>query len=473
MLPLLLATLLVPAQQPNIVLINADDLGINDLGCYGRTDHATPHLDRLASEGMRFTSAYCGQPICSPSRAALLTGKHAARLHLTTYLPGRADAPSQKLLHPRIRQQLPREEITLAEYLRRAGYATACIGKWHLGGKGAGPADFGFTTVFAAKANTTPSATEGGKGEYELTRRAEQFLSDHRDRPFFLYLAHNNPHIPLAARDELIKKHAKAFHPLYAAVIETLDDSVGQLLRKLDELKLRERTVVLFTSDNGGLHVPELRDHAPTHNSPFRAGKGFLYEGGLRIPLIVRFPGVVRPGTVQHTPVLQTDLVPTLLELVGRDIPTGLDGISFAGLLRGKELPARSLYWHFPHYNNQGGRPGGAVRQGDWKLVHHYDTNRSELYHLGEDPGEKDDRAAREPARVRQMLADLVAWRKQIGAQENTPNPDFDPALYRQLYEDVDVSKLRPARTAAEMTPGLQRWRQLMDRVVSGKKATR
>src|SRR5262245_11939930 len=237
-----------PARKPNIVFILADDLGINDLSCYGRKDQATPHLDRLASQGMRFTSSYCAQPICSPSRAAILTGKTPARLHLTTFLPGRADAPSQKLLHPKINQQLPLEEKTLAELLGEAGYATGCIGKWHLGNKGFTPKEQGFDFFHAGTASTEPSETEGGKGEYDLTAHAVKFIEDNKDKPFFLYLPHNNPHIPLAAKPELVAKYKDSFNPLYAAVVHTLDDAVGKVLAKLDDLKLSDNTIVVFTS---------------------------------------------------------------------------------------------------------------------------------------------------------------------------------------------------------------------------------
>jgi arylsulfatase A-like enzyme len=468
----MLLLLVTPAQaaRPNVVLVNADDLGINDLGCYGRKDHATPNLDRLARQGLRFTSAYCAQPICSPSRAALLTGKHPARLHLTTYLPGRPDTNAQKLLHPKIRMELPLEETTIAEVFREAGYATACIGKWHLGGKGFGPGEQGFDFVFAGRANTMPSVSEGGKGEYELTARAIEFLEAKRGKPFFLYLAHNSPHIPLAAKPELVKKNAVAFNPVYAAVIETLDDAVGKLLARLDELRLAEDTIVLFMSDNGGLHVPEGREDPPTHNTPYRAGKGFLYEGGLRVPLIVRWPGKIKPG-VTAAPVVNTDLLPTLCDLAGLKAPAGLDGVSFAGLLTGKGEPeARTLYWHFPHYNNQGGRPSGAVREGVWKLIEFYDTGASELYRLDEDIGESKNLAAEEPARPAGLKAKLAAWRKAVHAQENRPNPDCDEALYRRLYVETDVSKLRPAKTAAEMTKTLAGWRKAMDEAVARRK---
>lgn len=450
--------------RPNIVLLLADDLGVNDLGCYGRAEHRTPNLDRLAAEGLRFTSAYCAQPICSPSRAAILTGKAPARLRLTTYLPGRPDTRSQKLLHPKIRQELPLEERTLAEALRDAGYATAALGKWHLGGRGFGPEAQGFEVVFAGRANTAPSAEEGGKGEYELTARAEAFVRENRSRPFFLYLAHPTPHIPLGARPERVAAYRDAFHPVYAAMMETMDDAVGRLLKTLDDLGLRERTIVIFSSDNGGLHVPEGREDPPTHHGPYRAGKGFLYEGGLRVPLLVRWPGRIPAGRVVEDPVVNTDFMPTLLELAGLEVPGGLDGVSLAGLWTGRGRPApRAFLWHFPHYTNQGGRPGGAIREGDWKLVEHYEDGRAELFNLARDMGESEDLAAREPGRAEALRRKLAEWRRSAGAQENAPNPDFDPALHRALYEDTDVSRLRPAARAAEMTPRLAAWRRAMD----------
>lgn len=452
--------------RPNVILILADDLGENDLGCYGRKDQHTPHLDKLASEGMRFTASYCAQPICSPSRAALLTGKAPARLHLTNYLPGRPDTRAQPLLQPKIRQELPLEEQTLAEILKGAGYATACMGKWHLGGKSFGPGQQGFDVVFPGRANTPPSATEGGKGEYELTAHAEAFVTAHRDRPFFLYLAHNNPHIPLAAKADLVAKNHAAFNPLYAAVVETLDDSVGRLLARLDGLGLRDRTIVVFTSDNGGLHVPEGRDDPPTHNTPFRAGKGFVYEGGLRVPLFIRWPARIRAGTVTSVPVVNTDLMPTLLELLGLRLPHGLDGVSYARLLCGTGEPSsRPLFWHFPHYTNQGGRPAGAVREGNWKLIEQYEDGRLELFNLARDPGESRDLSSEQPQRAAALKEKLAAWRKAVGAQECVANPDFDPLLYRQLYVDTDVSRLTTAPTAAEITRQLAAWRKGIDTV--------
>jgi arylsulfatase A-like enzyme len=454
--------------RPNVVFILADDLGINDLGCYGRKDQETPRLDRLARQGARFTNAYA-QPVCSPTRAALMTGKAPARLHLTTFLPGRADAPSQKLLHPKIELQLPLKEKTIGRLLHEGGYRTACIGKWHLGGAGFTPDKHGFDVVHAGKATTPPSEVEGGKGEYDLTRHALQFIEDNRDRPFFLYLAHNNPHIPLGAKQDLIKKYKDSFNPTYAAMIRTLDDCVGQVLDKLDELRLAERTLVVFASDNGGLHVLESPESPSTHNTPYRAGKGFLYEGGLRVPLIVRWPGHVKAERSVETPVIEADWTPTLLEACGVKPPGPLDGVSLVKLLDGGELPARPLYWHFPHYTNQGSRPGGAIHDGDWKLIEHYEDGRTELFNLAKDPGETRNLAQAEPKRAAELKAKLGAWRKEVGAQENTLNPKFDPALHKALYEDVDVSMLKSSATAADMRPGLQGWRKLMNDVLKAK----
>src|SRR6184192_2824292 len=450
--------------RPNIVFILADDLGPNDLACCGRREHHTPNLDRLAAEGSRFTCAYVAQPICSPSRAAILTGKAPARLHLTTYLPGRPDCPSQKLLHPIIEQQLPLAERTLAEQLRDAGYATACIGKWHLGGDGFLPTDQGFDLYHPGNAVTKPSATEGGKGEYDLTARAIEFVQKNRDRPFFLYLAHNSPHIPYSARAELIAKHSGAFEPVYAALIETLDDTVGLLLAKLDALGLRDRTLVIFTSDHGGLHVPEGPHARITHNTPFRAGKGYLYEGGLRVPLIARWPGKIPAGRVVDTPVINTDWLPTLVEIAGARTPRHLDGVSIASLLLGRGEPkTRRFYWHFPHYTNQGSQPAGAIRDGDWKLVEHYEDRRVELFNLAKDISETTDLSGREPRRAARLKNGLAAWRQRVGAQTNTPNTSFDPALHRELYVDFAPSAFDPLRADAETWARVAAWRKQMD----------
>src|SRR3984957_1246091 len=300
--------------RPNILFILCDDLGINDLHCYGRKDHHTPNLDRLATQGTRFTCAYCAQAICSQSRAAILTGKTPARLHLTTYLPGRPDCVSQKVLQAEIEMQVPLTERMLPQYFKEAGYACGAFGKWHVGGTRFGPLEHGFDFYHAGKADTKPSATEGGKGEYGLTAAAERFIETNKDRPFLVYLAHNTPHIPYAAQEDRIKNNEGAFEPVYAGVIETLDDTVGRLLAKLDSLKLEDKTIVIFTSDNGGLHVPEGSHPKVTHNTPYRAGKGFVYEGGLRIPLIVRWPGHVPANKVVNEPVINTDWIPTLLE---------------------------------------------------------------------------------------------------------------------------------------------------------------
>lgn len=456
------------ARPPNIVFILADDLGVNDLGAYGRKEHRTPNLDRLAAEGLRFTTAYVASPICSPSRAAIMTGRAPARLHLTTYIPGRPDTSSQKLLHPAMRQHLPLEETTLAEQLRDAGYATAAIGKWHLGGAGFAPHDQGFDVHYAGQPTTKASDTEGGKGEYDLTREAVRFIDANRERPFFLYLAHNNPHIPYgSAKPHLIEAHRHAFDPAYAATLETLDDSVGRLLAHLDAAGLRERTVVIFTSDNGGLHVPEGPHARVTHNAPFRAGKGYVYEGGLRVPLIVHGPGLAKQRVID-TPMVNADWLPTLVDIGGARPARDLDGVTQVQLLRTGQpaTTSRTFFWHLPHYTNQGSRPAGAIRDGRWKLVEHYDSDEPELFDLDADVGETRDLAKADPARTAAMRQRLRDWRRSVGAQENTANPSVDPSLYRQLYVEFDSTKFDPLRANSETWAAVAVWRTRMNAAV-------
>ncbi len=470
---LITATVLVGAEnanKPNILFILTDDLGINDLACYGRKEHNTPNLDRLAKEGLRFTRAYCSLPICSPSRAGIMTGKNPAALHLTTFLPGRPDCPSQKLLHPVIEQNLPLNEKTIAEYLKEIGYATAYIGKWHLGGKGFTPKEQGFDFYHPGNAITKPSATEGGKGEYDLTRTAIKFMETNKNNPFFIYLAHNTPHIPYSAIDKLIEKNKNAFEPVYAALIETLDDTVGMLLRELDELDLSENTLVVFTSDNGGLHVPELNHKIITHNNPYRAGKGYLYEGGLRIPLIVRWKGHIPKGKVINSPVINTDWLPTFLKLLNLQTPAGLDGKSILDtLLSGKETETeRRFCFHFPHYTNQGSRPTGAIIEGKWKLIENYEDGSLELYNLETDISEQHNLAKSETVIANRLNKLLSNWRNNNNVQTNSLNPNFNPELHRKLYIDSDPSLFNPLTTKDFQQ--ILEWRKLMDEVVKMKR---
>jgi arylsulfatase A len=455
------------AEKPNLVVILADDMGVNDLGCYGRSGRRTPHLDRLAADGKRFTAAYA-QAVCSPSRAALLTGLHPARVQITNFLPGRADWPGHRLLQPALPDGLGTDRLTLAERLREQGYATACVGKWHLGARPPlDPASRGFDGVFSGKANTQPSQSEGGKGEFGQASKAIEFLEKNSDRPFFLYLAMDNPHVPLAAQADRIQANEKGYHPVYDAMVETLDAAVGRVLERVDTLGLREKTMVVFASDNGGLHIPEIGFAAPTHNSPYRAGKGFLYEGGLRDPLIVRWPGRIAPGEVE-VPVSLGDLTPTMLDLLGVGPMSPADFISLKPLLLGQgSLPERPLYWHMPNYTNQGGRPSGAMREGDWKLIEHFEDGRLELFDLKADPGEKRDMAAVDPARVASMRGKLEAWRRSLEAKMPRGNPKFNPSLWAECYGKVDVSQVEPKATGEATSAPLKEWRAAMDRISS------
>ncbi|MHC4873515.1 MAG: sulfatase [Planctomycetota bacterium] len=449
--------------KPNIVFILCDDLGINDLHCYGREDHNTPNLDRLAEEGTRFTSAYASQAICSASRAGLLTGLNPARLHLTTYLPGRSNRVSHRVLHPEIMMHVPLSIKTLPRYFKEAGYKTGFIGKWHIG-ENPGPAEHGFDYVYhpGEGRNTEPSEAEGGKAEYELTNETIKFIEENKDQSFVAYLGHYTPHIPYAAKQHLVDKNKDTFEPVYAALIETLDNTIGLINDKLDELGLAENTIFIFTSDNGGLHVPEGRHERVTHNTPFRAGKGYVYEGGQRVPVIVRWPGKVPAGRVIDKPVNNIDWIPTLLEMGGAEAPVGLDGISFAEGLKGGDIPERTIFWHFPHYTNQGGRPSGAVRDGKWLLVELYDEDRKELYDLSEDISEKKDLAAEYPEKVSELSDAFDKWRKDNDVQYNTPNPECDEKLFNNLYVDFDPSKFDPLTASEADWQRVAQWRKDM-----------
>jgi len=449
------------ADRPNVILIVIDDMGWADLGCFGSKLHKTPNIDRLAAGGVRFTQGYAACPVCSPTRAAIMTGKWPGRLHLTDWLPGRGDLPAQRLARPAFRQQLPLEEVTIAELLRDAGYATASIGKWHLGGAGFGPQQQGFDSNVAGDAGGSPPGyfapfartNNAGKttgrslvglddapaGSYLtdlLNDATVRFIEQHRDQPFFLYLPHYTVHIPLQAQEELITRYpaggdfrGQQNNPVYAAMIESLDEGIGRILAKLDELKLAENTIVIFTSDNGGLATLEGPHTPATSNAPLREGKGFLYEGGIRVPLVIRWPAGIKPGQTTEQVASSVDLLPTLAELCGIKISHAVDGISLAAVLKGDRatVDRDAIYWHYPHYANQGGRPGGAVRAGDWKLIEFYETGRRELFNLKTDPRESKNLAAQEPARVQQLAALLDNWRRAVGAQMMTPNPGYRP----------------------------------------------
>lgn len=450
------AAVRAPGAKPNIVFILMDDLGWADTGCYGSTFYKTPHIDRLAKEGIRFTDAYAAAPVCSPTRASILTGKYPARLHLTDWLPGRADRPDQMLLRPAIQQALPLQELVMPEVLKKLGYVTASIGKWHLGGQGFLPQNQSFDVNIAGTAagsppgyfppystgrGTLPGLEKAEAGEYltdRLTAEAEKFIEANKNRPFFLYFPHYAVHIPLGAKQEMIKKYEQSrpssgtqTNAVYAAMVESMDESVGRILKKLETLGLAENTMVIFTSDNGGLSVKEGPKTPATSNAPLRAGKGYLYEGGIREPLIVKWPAVIRPGAVSATPVSSVDFFPTLLEAAGADAKTypPTDGLSLLPLLKGSTngLGRTELFWHYPHYSNQGGKPSGAIRSGDYKLLEFYEDGRWELYNLKEDLNERNNLAEKRPKQAAALQARLDAWRRATQAQMMLPNPAHKP----------------------------------------------
>lgn len=452
------------ARPPNIVLILADDLGWSDVGCQGADLIETPRIDALAREGLRFTQAYA-MPVCSPTRSMLMTGKHAARLGITVWIEKTIRPPAgQRLLEGKSNHDLPLSEITLAARLRERGYLTALLGKWHLGDGRHFPEAHGFDvniggTHWGAPAtywwpyrgaieSRSPAGVVqhseyryvshlefGRPGEYltdRLTDEALRVIDRAEGKPFFVYLAHHAVHSPLEAKEEDVKYFEAKRRPgmrhqnaTYAAMVKSLDESVGRVLDHLRARQLEDNTIVIFTSDNGGFIGTTRGQSTPTtNNAPLRSGKGSVYEGGIRVPFIVKWPGKTPRGRVCEQPVSLADVYPTLV--APEDAATALDGIDLKPLLANPatRLSRDALFFHFPHYYATSS-PVSAVRAGDWKLIEYFEDRRLELYNLARDPSEQTNLAPGEPARAAELRARLDRWRRDVGAQLPTPNPGF------------------------------------------------
>jgi len=432
------------ADQPNIVFILSDDQGWHQAGCYGSDFYETPNIDRLADAGMKFTSAYAACQVCSPTRAAIMTGKYPARLHITNYIPGSADKfPDAKLRVPEWRKYLSLQEVTVAETMKDAGYATGHFGKWHLNkdkkyklGRPRDPGSQGFDDVLTTH---KPGAGPGSRYENdahhvrEITESSLAFIEENRDQPFFCYVTHNSIHRPITERKELIAKYqAKPgsdradLDPILGAMMETLDKSVGEILDKLDELELTDKTIVIFYSDNGCMWGAEVL-------KPLRGGKAQIWEGGIRVPLVVRWPGVVEPGSVCDVPVTSVDWFPTLLGAVGQKVTAAdIDGESILPLLaQTGGLKRDAIYWHYPHYHHQGGFPSGAIRRRNYKLIEWFEKSIDgietpgalQLYDLERDISEQHDISKEQPQLTMQLYNDLKSWREKVNAQEMRSNP--------------------------------------------------
>jgi len=447
------------SQRTNIVLFLIDDIGWKDVGCNGSTFYQTPNIDCLAQDGVRFTNAYAACALCSPTRAAILTGKYPARLLLTDWLPSGRWNPKARLREGRFVRGLPLEEVTLAEALREASYRTASIGKWHLGSEPFSlPQHHGFDVTIAGNAHGAPGSyfypydgdwaipttglrakwnvlPDGKPGEYltdRLTAEAVTFIRDNRDRPFFLYFPHYAVHTPLQAKEAIIAKYDKIPEaqrqgkPAYAAMVEGVDQSVGRVMDTLKELGLEQNTVVIFTSDNGGFYNA-------TSNAPLRANKGAYYEGGIRVPLIIKWPGVTPPGGVCAEPVISTDLYPTCLAAAGQPLRPNqhLDGLNLQPLLsdNARTLGREALFWHYPHYNEHPSSvPSSVIRKGPWKLIETFDPEGVELYNLAEDLSETRNLVSERADLVRELRGKLDAWRRDVVAEMMRPNPYYDPS---------------------------------------------
>jgi len=445
-----------PTHAKNVIFFLVDDLGWADLSCYGSTFHETPAIDALAQSGVRFTHAYAACPVCSPTRASIITGRHPVRVGITDWIPGQniESKPISRFLHIHDNDQLPLDEITFAEVLKKEKYQTCFVGKWHLGDKGFLPTDQGYDVNYGGFSRGSPPGgyyapfrnpylPDKTSGEYltsRLTDEAIRFINK-RDpnRPFLMSFCYYNVHTPIQAdtrsvayyqqkttslkgdtpteREHEGQTRLRQDNPDYASMVAAVDTSIDRMLKALDEQNIAHETIIIFFSDNGGLSTKKTA--GPTCNLPLRAGKGWLYEGGVREPLIIRAPGVSKPGLVVNTPVVSMDFFPTILELCDvspKTTPT-LDGRSIVGLLQGEEAATdRTLYWHYPHYHGSTWTPGASIRSGRWKLIEFYHLEKVELYDLQADPGERKNLSAIYPQRVLELRNKLSKWQKQMGA---------------------------------------------------------
>ena len=459
------------ADRPNVVFILADDLGWRDLSIQGSSFYETPNIDRIGHEGMRFQQGYATCQVCSPSRASIMTGKYPARLAITDWIGAAAGTDwkrNTKLLPAHYQHQLSRDETTLAEAFREGGYRTFFAGKWHLGGEGSFPEDHGFDINVGGhhrgsppggffSTYTNPKMKSGPAGEYlplRLGRETAKFIEENKDRPFLAYLSFYMVHAPLETTQALWAKYRNKAaqqpkpnhrfivdrtspvrqvqdHPVYGGMVEAMDQAVGIVLDTLDRLGLDDNTIVVFTSDNGGVSAG---DGKATSNLPFRGGKGRQWEGGVREPYFIKWPGVVQPNSLSDVPAIGTDFYPTLMEMTGLPLrpKQHVDGVSLVPVLKGGAIAERPLFWHYPHYGNQGGEPSSMIREGDWKLIYYHEDGRCELYFLTGDKGEQKDLASEHKNKVQSMFQKLVVWLQETNARMPFLNPSFDDALHRK-----------------------------------------
>lgn len=495
--------------RPNIVFILADDLGYHDLSCTGSTYYETPNIDRIAREGTIFTTGYSASQVCSPSRASLFTGRSPARHGITDYIGARYGTAWRKqqryskLLPASYDTALHHAYTTLPEALKAGGYKTFLAGKWHLGNQGSWPEDHGFDVniggwgygspaggYFSPWKNPKLENKEPGENlSICLAKETAKFIRENNPNttgtPFFTFLSFYAVHGPIQTTRDKWKKYRdkaekrgiadKGFemakylpmrqvqdNPVYAGLVETMDDAVGIVLRALEEAGIADNTIVIFTSDNGGVSAG---DAFATANLPLRGGKGYQFEGGIRVPYFIKVPGLAN-GKQFDTPVINTDFYPTLLELCGLSLKPEehKDGKSLAPMLQGSEIGQRSLIWHYPHYGNQGGEPSSMIRKGEWKLIHYYEDGRNELYNLQADPGEQQDISARYPNQVKNLWKELQAYLTQTGARYPMSDPEYDAQKekqYLQQIKDIKMPELEAQRRqflSTDFDPGDNWW---------------